>query len=87
MTPLDALFLSYSKVSSLYVEWGKHTVEVYTRHVTYTLQNFVADCGGLIGLFLGLSLLSIFEIFCNFLITCCDLRRKRENRIEAWSEK
>lgn len=32
-----------------------------TNYVTYKLQNFVSDIGGLVGLFLGLSLLSVFE--------------------------
>lgn len=30
--------------------------------MTYKLQNFVSDIGGLAGLFLGFSLLSLFEI-------------------------
>lgn len=33
-----------------------------TNYVTYKLQNFMSDVGGLIGLFLGFSLLSLFEL-------------------------
>ena len=33
-----------------------------TNHITYTFQNFIADIGGLAGLFIGFSLLSLFEI-------------------------
>jgi hypothetical protein len=47
-------------------------------YVAYSIQNFVADCGGLIGLFLGFSLLSIFELVCN-LITF-GMRKWKEQR-------
>lgn len=33
-----------------------------TNYVTYGIQNFIADVGGLAGLFLGFSLLSLFEL-------------------------
>ncbi|KAG5668531.1 hypothetical protein PVAND_016469 [Polypedilum vanderplanki] len=45
------------------VEFPSHIIEENINFIGYTFQNFVADCGGLIGLFLGLSLLSIFEVF------------------------
>ena len=43
-----------------------------TNYVTYKVQNFMSDIGGLIGLFLGFSLLSLFELM---LRVCCYLRR------------
>lgn len=45
--------------------------------VTYLLQNLIADCGGLLGLFMGISLLSMINTVLSFsskLIT----RRKTE---------
>jgi len=45
--------------------------------VTYKLQDFIADIGGLIGLFLGLSLLSMFE---KFLKICSDVRTMIQRR-------
>jgi len=33
------------------------------RYSAYNLHQFIADCGGLIGLFTGCSILSIMEIF------------------------
>jgi amiloride-sensitive sodium channel len=59
-------------------ELAKHTIEEHTSYVAYSIQNFVADCGGLIGLFLGFSLLSIFELVCN-LITF-GMRKWKEHR-------
>jgi hypothetical protein len=37
----------------------------------------VADCGGLIGLFLGFSLLSVFEIFYRSMNMCSRVAKKR----------
>ena len=33
-----------------------------TNYVSYKIQNFVSDIGGLVGLFLGISFLSLFEL-------------------------
>jgi amiloride-sensitive sodium channel len=49
--------------------FAKQTIEEHTSYVAYSIQNFVADCGGLIGLF--------FELVCN-LITL--VMRKWRNR-------
>lgn len=38
-----------------------HHVETYKRVEVYTYTNFLAICGGLLGLFLGVSALSIIE--------------------------
>lgn len=38
-----------------------HVVQEQENYVAYTLQNFISDCGGLIGLFLGFSLLTFVE--------------------------
>lgn len=48
------------------------------RSELYGQTDFLANCGGLLGLFMGVSLLSIVEIiyFCT-LRFCCSIRRKR----------
>jgi pilus assembly protein TadC len=48
-----------------------------TNYVTYKVQNFMSDVGGLIGLFLGFSLLSLFELL---LRMCSYLKRV----IQGW---
>ncbi|XP_031627361.1 pickpocket protein 28-like [Contarinia nasturtii] len=45
---------------SIYFE--DQTIETLTRVETYTYTDFLAICGGLLGLFLGISFLSIIEI-------------------------
>lgn len=41
----------------------KYSVETFKRSEMYTYAHFLAICGGLLGLFLGVSLLSIIEFF------------------------
>ena len=48
--------------SAIFFTFGDEIVEEFENFVTYKLQNFVSDVGGLLGLFLGCSLLSIMEI-------------------------
>lgn len=43
-----------------------------TNYVTYKIQNFLSDIGGLVGLFLGLSILSVFE----FILVAANLTKK-----------
>ncbi|CAG9804870.1 unnamed protein product [Chironomus riparius] len=51
---------TYAAVS---IKFDESQIVKRTNYVTYKLQNFVADIGGLIGLFLGFSLLSLFDTF------------------------
>lgn len=58
--------------SAVFFAFGDEIVEEFENFVTYKLQNFVSDVGGLLGLFMGCSLLSIMEIIfllANILIT------------------
>lgn len=58
--------------SAVFIAFGDEIVEEFENFVTYKLQNFVSDVGGLLGLFMGCSLLSIMEIIfllANILIT------------------
>jgi amiloride-sensitive sodium channel len=58
--------------------FAQHTVEEHTSYVAYSIQNFVADFGGLIGLFSGFSLLSIFELVCN--LVTLGIRKWKQQR-------
>lgn len=45
------------------MEYFSESVEEVEKFVGYKIQNFIADIGGLLGLFMGCSLISIVEIF------------------------
>lgn len=53
--------------SILEVQFVGETVEESERYIAYKLQNFISDAGGLLGLFMGCSLISIVEIFYFFI--------------------
>lgn len=56
-------------------------VEEIEDFLTYKVQNFVADVGGLLGLFLGCSLLSLVEIF-YFIFSALTKSFRRKNLVE-----
>ncbi|XP_031632077.1 pickpocket protein 28-like [Contarinia nasturtii] len=76
---LDILQTSYNQTCvNVSIFYGNHQVETLKRTEAYSFNDFLAICGGLLGLFLGISLLSIMElvyyftirlffIFCGFL--------------------
>lgn len=52
----------------------------------YKLQGmleFLADCGGLLGLFMGVSMLSIVEILYFIFLRMCSLRTKKKRQRRA----
>jgi acid-sensing ion channel, other len=52
------------------------------RSELYGQTDFIANCGGLLGLFMGVSLLSIVEVFYFFTLRlCCTLRMQRNKPI------
>lgn len=56
-----------------------------TNYVTYGIQNFIADVGGLAGLFLGFSLLSLFELIIQlfmFIKRMTEKNKVHENNIQ-----
>lgn len=55
-------FSSNTTHSGFQIAFGDSQILESTNYVTYKVQNFVSDIGGLAGLFLGFSLLSLFEI-------------------------
>ncbi|CAG9802085.1 unnamed protein product [Chironomus riparius] len=72
----------YTKMSIIFID--SEIIET-TNYVTYRVQNFISDIGGLAGLFLGFSLLSLFEIILGIMSLCKKmlrrLRRKKNDRI------
>lgn len=53
------------------------------RSELYGLTDFLANCGGLLGLFAGVSILSTIEILYFYTIRfCCNLRARRKSRKE-----
>jgi amiloride-sensitive sodium channel len=57
-------------ITRLLIDTFKLTVEEQENYLAYTLQNFVADFGGLVGLFLGFSVLSLVEIIYQIICNC-----------------
>ena len=50
-------------ISILEVQFVGEAVEEVEHYIAYKLQNFISDVGGLLGLFMGGSLISVVEIF------------------------
>lgn len=51
------------------------------RQELYNITDFLASCGGLLGLFTGISLLSIFEFIYFFTIRLsCSLRERKDEK-------
>ncbi|CAG9808682.1 unnamed protein product [Chironomus riparius] len=55
-------YTSLLHYSYFYVNFNDHEVQIHETYVAYKVQNFIADLGGLLGLFLGCSLLSMIEV-------------------------
>ncbi|KAL7045139.1 hypothetical protein ACKWTF_002156 [Chironomus riparius] len=49
--------------TSIKVIFEEFLIDEQTSFVAYKLENFIAECGGLLGLFMGCSMLSIVELF------------------------
>jgi hypothetical protein len=59
---LTVHFSGNATASGMHLAFGESQILETTNYVTYTAENFVSDIGGLAGLFLGFSLLSLFEL-------------------------
>lgn len=56
------------------------------RSELYGLTDFLANCGGLLGLFMGISILSFVELFyfCSLRLICnLGMRKKKPSKIHA----
>lgn len=75
---------TYSKLT---VVFRDHQVETLKRMESATLTEFLATCGGLMGLFLGVSVLSVIEFIYYFTLRLyCNHRSKSQNIVAPVKE-
>jgi uncharacterized membrane protein len=67
----------FETFTSVDIFFENFQVEEVTKFAAYNFSNFIADCGGLLGLFLGCSVLSIVELFYLLVMFVC--KRKDKN--------
>lgn len=68
----------------LSIFFKEHQFITSKRSELYGLTDFLANCGGLLGLFMGVSCLSIVEIIYYFTLRLgCSLRLRRNRRIKS----
>lgn len=67
--------------STVQISFKEQTFISINRLETNTMANFISSCGGLLGLFMGISILSIVELiyFCTLRL-CCQWRDQRRIR-------
>ncbi|XP_049294259.1 pickpocket protein 28-like [Anopheles funestus] len=77
--------LNHSQLSSMTIYYKETQFISIKRNQLFGLNDFIANCGGILGLFMGVSLLSIVEILYYFtmkpLIDHCLKRTAKENNI------
>jgi hypothetical protein len=73
------IFCSYLEPTIIEVGIDKIDFEELEYFVTYSLQNFIADAGGLLGLFMGYSFLSIAEFIQKCIKYFITKRASRQN--------
>jgi len=68
-------------LADLHVYFKESEFITLSRSELYGLVDFIANCGGLMGLFVGASFLSIFELFyyCSLKLFC-NIRRKMKRK-------
>ncbi|KAG5676491.1 hypothetical protein PVAND_006322 [Polypedilum vanderplanki] len=72
--------------SRMAIRFNEHSIEEQENFVAYKLQNFIADFGGLLGLFMGCSLLSIVELIFHCIRACINKRGKNEMKLDQIEE-
>lgn len=80
---------SYYASTNLYVSFKDQHFIALNRSETTTFSNFVASCGGLMGLFMGISLLSIVEMVYFFTLRLfCTIKQETDHIHEMnWANK
>jgi hypothetical protein len=71
--------------TALHLQFQDFQIEEDENFMAYNFQNFEADCGGLLGLFMGISFLSIVDAILRFVVRV--MSRKREQTrvdVEKW---
>ena len=68
--------------SALFVYFHQHEVVTLHRSALYTTSDFLAVCGGLLGLFLGFSVFSTIKfIYCSILRLYCMYRHFKSRNV------
>jgi Amiloride-sensitive sodium channel len=63
----------------LTIQFSGFLVDEQERYIAYSIPQFVSDCGGLMGLFLGCSVLSLVEIFYHTIARCTEKKKDNAN--------
>lgn len=74
------IFSEKYRLSTIHVVFGESQIKKTSKYVTYEMENFVFDIGGLIGLFLGSSILSVLEL----LVSICKTIKNRAEKVFIW---
>lgn len=62
--------------SKLFISFKEHHFISLNRSEAYTIADTIASCGGLLGLFMGVSVLSVIELLYYFTLRlCCKMRQ------------
>lgn len=81
---------SFEATSRLFISFKENHFLALNRTEAYTITDFIASCGGLLGLFMGISLLSVVELIYFFTLRlCCKIRKQKTAKVEAsmWAER
>jgi hypothetical protein len=65
---------------TIFSQFSPH-VKVFSYHRLYTGSDLIADIGGYLGLFLGLSVFGLVQIFENF-VSDLDKRKEENDNVE-----
>lgn len=81
---------SIDVTSKLFIAFKENNFISINRTEAYTYSDFIASCGGLLGLFMGVSMLSVIELFYYLTLRlCCKMKQQRENRVKqsTWARR
>lgn len=71
-------------VTRLFMSFKESYFISINRLETSTMPDFISSCGGLLGLFMGISVLSIIEFVYYFTLRlCCQFRRQKTSIIDS----
>lgn len=74
--------------SGVYVSFKEQEFFIINRTQTYTTSDFVASCGGLLGLFMGISMLSFVEFIYYFTLRLfCTVNQRRQIQTSDWARR
>lgn len=74
----DSLLCDSSKIAMTFISFKSKDFIAIIRSETSKVADFVANCGGLLGLFMGISMLSVVELVYFFSLRwCCIMKQER----------